>query len=540
MKRLLFYIMPIVFPFTLAAQEGMIHVSATELYSFLDEMAAQQIISLHSAVKPYSANEIQQWLTEVSKHEESLNNRQKQQLGRLSQSYHADSSCSIVCLSPPQINVSDSNMRLLFRPVYSFANTFHNGLPFMQTRGGAEMQFQRGNLSLYANLQDHYLKREVWVKPGFLTDGQGGNYKFDEGGRQGADYSEMRGGMILSWNWGRAGLIKDHIQWGDHNSDALIFAGNNPSFPMISLHAAPARWLTFDYFHGFLVSEVIDSSTSYFAKPGMYRSVFQPKYIAANMVSVEPVKYLFVSAGNSIVYSDKPVQAAYLIPLMFYKSIDHTLSHGIDNENSQMYINISSRNIKHLHLFASLFVDEFSIRRIRDKERYNFSATKAGFSLHNWPLQNLTIHAEYTEIFPIVYKHRVPSLTFATNQFSLGNFMGDNSRNVSAAVAWTPHHSITFGLAYAYAEHGQDIPYDTSNAIDSHGLIDQLAWSRSQLIPTIRYRPWAGIEIFFAANFSHCKGFATDDATAEENLLHFSPEVIHGRKCFFTFGFTLH
>ena len=78
------------------------------------------------------------------------------------------------------------------------------------------------------------------------------------------------------------------------------------------------------------------------------REVYRPKYIAANMFTFTPWKRLNISVGNSIVYSDMNVHPAYLIPVLFYKSVDHTLNQGIDNQNSQMFFDVSSRQIKHL------------------------------------------------------------------------------------------------------------------------------------------------------------------------------------------------
>jgi len=84
------------------------------------------------------------------------------------------------------------------------------------------------------------------------------------------------------------------------------------------------------------------------------REVMHHKYIAANIFTIEPFKRLYISLGNSVVYSDVGVHAAYLIPVMFYKSIDHTLN-GTSNysgQNAQMYFDISSRQIKYLHVYA--------------------------------------------------------------------------------------------------------------------------------------------------------------------------------------------
>lgn len=63
----------------------------------------------------------------------------------------------------------------------------------------------------YANLRDNS-ESELLSQPDYFTQREGGNYKIGNGGSAGGDYSEMRGGIIYSWNWGDFGLVKDHIQ----------------------------------------------------------------------------------------------------------------------------------------------------------------------------------------------------------------------------------------------------------------------------------------------------------------------------------------
>lgn len=115
------------------------------------------------------------------------------------------------------------------------------------------------------------------------------------------------------------------------------------------------------------MSNVVDS-TKYYVENGItkwYRNT--NKFIAANMFTLTPFRNFNFSFGNSIIYAENNVQPAYLLPIAFYKSIDHTMTKGIktENQNSQLFINISSQNIKHLHLYTSVFVDELKLSRFK-------------------------------------------------------------------------------------------------------------------------------------------------------------------------------
>jgi hypothetical protein len=88
------------------------------------------------------------------------------------------------------------------------------------------------------------------------------------------------------------------------------------------------------------------------------------------------------------------VHPAYLIPVMFYKSIDHTVNQGIDNQNSQMFLDISSRNLKNVHLYGTLYIDELKIDRITDPNTHNFWSVKGGVKTFNLGVPNLSLNFE--------------------------------------------------------------------------------------------------------------------------------------------------
>jgi hypothetical protein len=204
---------------------------------------------------------------------------------------------------------------------------------------------------------------------------------------------------------------------------------------------------------------VVDSTRSYWLTNSYgtdYHEVYHKKFIAANMFTFTPFKDLNVSAGNSIIYSDLGLFPAYLVPVFFYKSIDHSVNSGIDNMNSQMFFDISSRQIKNLHLYATLFVDEFSITRIFKKDEWNFLSYKAGSRLSDFPVSNLSITAEFTFTYPLAYQHYVPTLTFESNGYSLGHYLRDNSREWYIALDYRPVRTLNINLWFLDAIRGPD------------------------------------------------------------------------------------
>ncbi len=215
----------------------------------------------------------------------------------------------------------------------------------------------------------------------------------------------MRAGVSFSWKWGSVALVNDNLQWGSGYNGTNIFSGNTPPFFQYRLNINPVKWFDFNYYNGTLKSMEVDSTRSYWVTNSYgtdYREVYHTKYIAANMFTFFPWEKLNISAGNSIIYSDvfNPV---YLIPVLFFKSVDHSASSGIDNMNSQMFFDISSRQIKNLHLYATLFIDEMSVARFTDPDEWNFFSYKAGATLFNLPVSNLSVTAEFTYTYPLAF-----------------------------------------------------------------------------------------------------------------------------------------
>ena len=241
----------------------------------------------------------------------------------------------------------------------------------------------------------------------------------------------------------------------------------------------PVHPRTYKNIQQFGLQEVINSYPQlYFIEP--------LGYMAANMMTFTPIAKLNISLGNSIIYAESSVHATYFIPIGFYKSMDHTLTKGakIENQNSQVYFNISSRNINHLHLYASLFFDEVEMSRFKpsSKER-NPVSYKLGFNLTGLPVQDLSLTGEFTRSNILTYKHSIPALTYASNGYNLGSYLGDNSQEIYLSLRYKPIRGLLLNLSYLNAEHGNEYSYIrqghiVSNVISQPSLGDVI-WSNS-------------------------------------------------------------
>jgi len=568
MQRFLFVLSLVFCSFIVFAQDIPEHISYTRIYDYLDELAGDGIISLNSVIKPYSRSFILDKLLEAQKRLDELNKRQRDELAfflndyALEQGKLPDSHVNIwkdefssAALVQPGFHYRDTIFRARITPLLGMHITHNDNGNIIKRWYGADIQLMIGkNLSVYGSLRDVSIQGALLARPTYLNDNPGYEYKEST---VGGDYSDSRGGIKYGWNWGSFGLVKDNVIWGDNYHGSNILSGRSPSFPMLTLHLKPTKWFEMQYIHGWLVSNVVDSTRYYLDNMDKKQYRMANKFIAANMFTFTPVRNLNLSIGNSIIYAEPNIQPAYLIPIAFYKSMDHTLTKGLnlENQNSQVFINLSSRNIKHLHLFTSVYADEISFSRFSPSSAAkNPISYKLGGNLSNFPIDNLSLTAEFTRTNIINYKHSIPVLTWASNSYNLGSYLDDNSQEIYLALRYKPVRGLDLGLSYTSAEHGNEYDYlrrnssgaDAITKIISQPVLGEITWTNKTLGFNAQYEVINNAYALINVAYSDIRGYNLSSTPIDgENRLTdqgyldlFTPKYLQGKHTTITVGFS--
>ena len=529
MKKVVFILL-VMIASTGITQEVYYHINNQPVYEFLDEFAALGVIDLNTTVKPYSRHFIAQKLEAIRESDYPLNKRQQAELDfyfkdfnkerkrdkdfdkRFDILYYKDSlfSFSVNAILGAEYFMNDSS------------NFYH------RWNGAQAHAYVGDHFGFYASLRDNH-ESEFLVNEDYLTRRMGANYKYVDGG---GDYSEMRGGLTYSWDWGSFGVVKDHFQWGNNYHGANIFSGRTPSFAHLKLQLKPAKWFEFNWVHGWLVSEVIDRASS-LTFTNAYgtdrRDMMFDKYLAANLFTFKPFEKFYVSAGNSVIYSANGAKLQYLIPVMFYKSVDHTYNATDKSgrnvgQNSQMFFDISSRNIKKVHLSATLFIDELSTTRFFNDTVWNFWSIKTSLRIADL-IPNTFITAEYTKTMPLTYKHHIPTTTFESNGYNLGHYLMDNAKEVYLALQVKPVKTLSLKFAWMLAQKGKD--YDELGGSRlGNPFIDEVTWENQSLSVHASYQIVNDGYVFINYLYSNITG----------ELDKFTPPMYHGQMSTISFG----
>ena len=592
MKRYLLVILLCVSAWGMA-QNIPVPLTQVKLYDFLDELLADGVLVHQTAVRPYSRKQVATMLLEAQDADSLLNIRQKRDLAFYLNEFalerdtmvsnyvqYTDHSTYNVSLADPQFSYrsKDNMFKMRLRPILG-------GNLIMSKKGvifhrwyGAELQMDIAkHLSIWGSLRDNSWSGDWLSKTYFPTDNDrrlGARIHYGASQMQpalmpiagvqykeanyGGDFSDSKGGISLYAWWGSISVQRENIRWGDAYHASNILSGRAPAAPMISLQLTPCKWFQFDYFHAWLVSNVVDSTYYYVEETtnGAVRN-YRPmnKFMAANMFTFTPIKQLSISFGNSIIYAERSIQAAYFIPIAFYKSLDHLLTKGVrtQNQNSQAFASLSVRPVEHLHLYGSMFVDEIKFSRFKPSNKENNPLSYlVGFNWSGWPVKGLSLKAEFVRSYIASYIHSIEVLDYTTNSFDMGHYLGDNAQSIYAELAYRPIRGMLIKASYTNDTKYNSYAYLRNNisATIAQKPFDHAIFRNEVVQLDGVYEVHPNMYMTLTLQYNHARGFdnmktdalpSEDIGNAQYYLDKYMPRYFQGKNlsvsAAFSFGF---
>lgn len=553
------------------AQNIPVALEYTEVYDFIEELATDGVIEVTSAIKPYSRQVMAELLNEAAQKDSLLNKRQREDLEFYLQDfameldtmpdykvYGLDNPCQWrrlrkseakcdfnLSLVDPSLHLKtkDNDFKMVIRPILGMDLYYNNKGVVTKRWYGAELRMDIAHhVSVWGSLRDNSWKgtgllKDAYfptsgdkidgaklTKGSFLTNLPGVQYKESN---YGGDFSDSRGGISLySW-WGSISLMRERVMWGDAQLSSAIMSAHNPAVPMLTMQLTPCNWFQFDYMHAWLVSNVLDTTFAYQETwaEGVTKTHYRPanKFMAANMFTFKPIKQLQFSVGNSIVYAERNVQAAYFIPIAFYKSLDHLLTKGlgVENQNSQVFATVTVRPVDHLRLYGSVYLDEFKAARLKKSNaQHNPVSWQVGFNWSGWPVKGLSLRGEFTRINIATYVHSIDVLSYRSNSYAMGHYMNDNAQSIFVELAYRPVRGLNLRLNYT-----NDTKYNVYDyvrhdigKIIAYKPFDEKTWQNDQVGFKAVYEVFQNCYAHVDLIYNNIRGYApsSDRKTGED------------------------
>lgn len=431
--------------------------SSSEVYPFLARMSQKGFIQLNDLILPIKRAEISSKLYDLKFKEILLNNIEKTELDFYLQEFGLEKNTRIkteINFVKKDINnrwrtfiIKNEQFEMYTDPIVSASILNGTGKNIRQVSNGFQIWGTIGtnkNWAYSINYRDftekgtvrNNFRQESPIQDPVLIGTRNDNT---------INYSDIRAHINYSWKNGTISFGKENFTWGHGENSHIVLSQKAPSYPIIRLDYHPLSWLRFNFAHAWLNSNIVDSNLSYFTNSGRIvndaRIIFVQKFMATHSLQIEAMKGLFLSLGESIIYSDK-IDPGYLIPINLFKFYDNNRSnYQIEaGSNGQYFFGFNSRGqIKNTQLYGTLFIDEIKVSAILDKKN---SRNQIGFNIGinktDFLLPYLTIGTEYTRVNPFVYSNLIPSQTYKNYSSYLGDWMGNNFDKALVYVKYTP------------------------------------------------------------------------------------------------------
>lgn len=454
-----------------------------DVYSFLSRLSQKSVVVFDDQIRPVSRKYIAQKLIEASKKSNQLTSLEKEELDFFSKDFKLEfdilNKIEIDSTQLTMLGYDAGNRLRLFSfrndlfainlsPILGVTFGLHDDENFTHTWNGI---YTYGYLDKYigfsfdfrdntekGNSLDKYKDFTPVTGVDARSDRNTINYSADK-----MEYSEAKAVLATDWSWGSFSVGKDFLEWGYGESGLLVLSTKAPSFGFIRLDIKPVNWLRFNYIHGWLSSDVPDSSSFFYNNNGTISFSYRNKFIANHSLIITPTNGFDLSLGESVIYDDQ-LEYLYLIPIMFFRAADHHLSRQLNaaGANAQFFLSVSSKGqIKNTHLYSTLFIDEITLSGLFDsqKQRNQLGFTLGG-SVTDLPIENLTATIEYTKIYPFVYRHYIQTQDYKSASYPLGHWMGNNADLIYASLNYRFIRGLQAKIWGQYIRKGEEGSYD--------------------------------------------------------------------------------
>ncbi len=272
-----------------------------------------------------------------------------------------------------------------------------------------------------------------------------------------SDFDFVESHVRIQYDWFYAIIGRETRLVGSGAMQNLYLSDNAPPMDGISMGA---RFSNFEYrFDHFSMIAYPDSN---FQNVG-FTAKIPPKYISMHTFSYRP-SWGEISYIQSIVYSGRPAELAYLTPLSFSKSLEHSL-HDRDKTMMGLFGNI--RPLKGLQISGSWMLEDIIISRIgtgywSNKTAWNLGVTAA------LP-HNLDIGTEYSRIEPYIFTHFNPQNNRTNDGMLIGTELLPNSDETVILFRWFWGQRYPLTMKIGYLRHGENISDKDGNIIKNVG-----------------------------------------------------------------------
>jgi len=507
-------IISLLFSTLIFAQSSIVRTE-NSVYNFIESVNSKTNFHISLQSLPLTRKSIYNFLAKADSNSSGLTSVEKEQLN-----FYLDEFGSINNKKSSNnipwrlLNYKENDFELYINPLLNLG---------IENKDNNYIYYRRWGLNIfggYGNIGFNFLFTDSWIKGDNIDIYQkfspNPGYETIKLYKDHVEFSEIEGSITYSIKNFIINLGKERMNIGSGERGKLILSNKAPSFPSISFSWQPVKWLKFNYFHGWLNSRVTDSAKSYNSgrlnpdSTYLQRVVSIPKFIALHSLQLSLIKNLDILLGESIIYSDEGPKLGFLIPILFFRAVDHYYEGGNyyarsqAGGNTQFFLDVNYRGLKNVSLYSTVFADEFSITNLfNGNDSRNQLGYTVGMREYDNIISNLNFGLEYTKILPWVYSNLFSTQTFTNSDYLLGHYIGQNADRILAYLTYSPMRALQFDLTLEKIRQGGF--GDVSNQYSAPGEKFLYGPLRKELnyIFRIKYEPFHFFNIMFKLQYSN-------------------------------------
>ena len=272
-------------------------------------------------------------------------------------------------------------------------------------------------------------------------------------------YEEVDAAVSFSTKYADLTIGRFSNYWGCGHTGSVSLSNKAPSYPQIMVRAKFGKWLKFVYFHGWLESNILDDSTSYWINYGndgeFHRKFYKKKYVAAHRLEISPSERFSFGLSELLYYGERDAEFVYLIPIMLFWSAQRYTN---DQDNEMIGLDYEWIPWNGVKTYGSLLIDEIALSKVFKKnESHNYVAYQLGAYLVEPIIDGLDFRFEYTHLNPWVYTHKFPINYATSDDYWMGYWTGQNADNIYFGIDYQPNKKLKFSADYSiYRKGAQD------------------------------------------------------------------------------------
>lgn len=217
-------------------------------------------------------------------------------------------------------------------------------------------------------------------------------------------------------------------KWGP-GVNAIHLSNKAPSYPQLGFDWKINDNLRLYYFHGFLVSGIIDSSYNYYynSNNNLGRSINVKRSIAGHRLEWIINEKLLFALNETVIYAFRGLDLNYSIPVIPFYPIENYLG---DTDNIQMGFDLRFNPTKNKAIYLSFFMDELTPEWLFNSKNHNWFAWQLGFNSKIFLNKLITWGFEYNWTDQRIYKHKFNVNDFYSHNEPLGFWAGPHSQEL--------------------------------------------------------------------------------------------------------------